>query len=150
MLEDRLSQDLKQALLSKDELRVATLRSLKNAVLYAKVAEGNRASGLPDTVVVSLLQKEAKKRQESADLFSRGGSAEKAERELAEKAIIETYLPRQLNDGEIAHMADDAISALGGSGKANLGEVIRWVKERSAGAADGAAIARISKERLGS
>src|SRR6185437_243568 len=100
MVEDTLNQDLKQALLAKDELRITTLRSIKNALLYARVAQGSREIGLPDAAITGILQKEAKKRAESDELFARGGRPEKAERELAEKAVIEEYLPRQLNEHE--------------------------------------------------
>lgn len=147
MVEDKLNQDLKQALLSKDELRVSTLRSIKNALLYAKVAQGSRDATMSDAMVTGILQKEAKKRQESAELFASGGATAKAQRELAEKAIIEEYLPKQLTGEEIARIVDEVI-VTHGSTNVNLGELIRGVKERTAGAADGAAIARIAKERL--
>jgi len=147
MVEDTLNQDLKQALLAKDELRITTLRSIKNALLYARVAQGSREIGLPDAAITGILQKEAKKRAESDELFARGGRPEKAERELAEKAVIEEYLPRQLNEHEIAQVIDQIISASGAAIK--LGDVIREAKERTAGTADGAVIARVAKERLG-
>src|SRR6266446_5641441 len=102
MLEDKLNQDLKQAMLARDSFVTNSLRTLKSAILYSKVAQGTRDQAMADSEVVGILQKEAKKRQESADLYRKGGSDERAEQELAEKALIERYLPAQLTDAQIA------------------------------------------------
>src|ERR1700738_2854055 len=91
-LEQRIEQDLKTALLGGDSLRVSTLRILKGVLLNVKVATGKRQSGLSDAEVIPLLAKEAKKRQESADLYLQGHDQDRADTELAEKAIIEAYL----------------------------------------------------------
>src|ERR1700752_3547961 len=101
MLEQRLEQDIKTALLAGDKSRALTLRGLKAALLNVKVATGKRESGLTDAEVLPILSKEAKKRQESADLYQQGGNQEKAEAELTEKAIIEEYLPAQLSEAEL-------------------------------------------------
>src|SRR5580658_6667691 len=97
-IEERIEKDLKTALLSGDELRVTTLRGLKSTLLNAKVATGKRSTGLSDDEVTSLLVKEAKKCRESANLYRQGGDNNRAERELAEKNVIETYLPAQLSE----------------------------------------------------
>lgn len=148
MLEDRLNQDLKQALLSGDKTLATTLRGLKSALLYAKIAAGARDSGLTDEASITVLQKEAKKRQESADLYLQGGDKSRAEAELTEKAVIERYLPAQLSEVEIAGKVDEAIAALGGKGQAQMGPVIAQVKQVTGGAADGSLIARLTRERL--
>ncbi|MEK7153788.1 MAG: GatB/YqeY domain-containing protein [Patescibacteria group bacterium] len=148
MLKQRIEQDLKKALLAGDKERVMTLRSLKSVVLYAEVAEGVRDTGLGDEAMVALFSKEAKKRQESADLYVRGGSGDRAAAELAEKAIIEEYLPKQLSDEELGQLIDTAITELGVSGSQAIGQVIGLVKQKTAGQADGGRIARIVKERL--
>lgn len=148
MLEDKLGQDLKTALLAGDTHTVATLRGLKNAILYAKVADGGRNAQLSDEVIQGILQKEAKKRQESIDLYRQGGREEKAAAEAAEKAIIERYLPAQLSEAAVAQLVDDVIQAQSDAGNTTMGAVITAVKQRAAGTADGALIARIVKERL--
>lgn len=148
MVADRISQDLKQALLSKDTQRVTVLRGLKSAILYAEVAAGKREEGLDDATIIALLQKEAKKRQESADLYQQGGDAARAEAELEEKKIIEVYLPAALSDEEISGYVDEAIREVGASDIKSLGQVISRAKELAGGAADGAVIARIAKEKL--
>ena len=148
MLEDKINQDLKAALLGGDKVLATTLRGLKSSLLYAKIAGNSRDQQMPDEAIIAVLQKEAKKRQESADLYRQGGNSERAEAELQEKTVIERYLPTQLSDEAIEKLVDEAITAAGGSERAAMGAVIGQVKQRSAGAADGSVIARIVRERL--
>lgn len=148
MLEDKINQDLKAALLGGDKVLATTLRGLKSSLLYAKIANNSRDQQMSDEAIIAVLQKEAKKRQESADLYRRGGNNERADAELHEKTVIEHYLPAQLSDEEIGALVDEAIAAVGGPEKAAMGTIIGQVKQRSAGAADGGVIARIVRERL--
>jgi uncharacterized protein YqeY len=149
MLEQRIEQDLKTALLGGDALRVSTLRLVKNTLLNAKVDQGKRESGLTDDEVQALLAKEAKKRQESADLYVQAGDQVRADAELAEKAIIEAYLPAQLSEAELVALIDEAIAATGASGPQGMGQVIGAVKAKAGASADGALVARLVKEKLG-
>lgn len=149
-IKQQIDQDLKAAMLSGDKTLVTTLRGLKSAMLYVEVAAGKRDEGLDDATVIDLLSKEAKKRQESADLYQKGGNAEKAEAELVEKQVIERYLPAQLSDEELGKLVDDAIAEVGAAGPQAMGQVIGKVKQASKGQADGARIASLVKERLGS
>ncbi len=103
---------------------------------------------MSDEEIVALLTKEAKKRQESADLYKQGGNDEKAEAELAEKRIIEGYLPKQLTDDELIDLIDIVIKELGASGTTAMGQVIGVVKQRAVGQADGARIAQLVKQQL--
>src|ERR1700742_4428653 len=101
-IRQQLEDDVKVALLSGDALRTETLRGLKSVILYADVAAKKRDTvGVGDDEILALFAKEAKKRQESADLYVQGGSQERADKELAEKAIIEAYLPEQMSDDEL-------------------------------------------------
>ncbi|HXR49673.1 MAG TPA: GatB/YqeY domain-containing protein [Verrucomicrobiae bacterium] len=148
MLEQKLEQDLKTALLAGDAQRVSTLRGLKSVLLNEKVAKGKRESGLTDEEVLPLLSKQAKQRQESADLYVQGGDQVRADKELSEKAIIEEYLPAQLSEAEIAKVVDEVIAETGAQGPAGMGQVIGQVKQRLGASADGAVIAKIAKEKL--
>lgn len=148
MLEQRIQDDLKAAMLRGDKVGTETLRGLKAALLSTKIEKGKRDSGLSDDEIIAVLSKEAKKRQESADLFRQGGNEEKASAELAEKALIEKYLPAQLSEAEIAKLVDEAITASSASGPQAMGQVIGAVKQKAGASADGAVIARIAKERL--
>ncbi|HEX9153236.1 MAG TPA: GatB/YqeY domain-containing protein [Candidatus Saccharimonadales bacterium] len=148
MLKQRIEQDLKKALLAGDKGRAMTLRSLKSVILYAEVAQGIREEGLDDDAIVILLSKEAKKRQESADFFVKGGSEDRAATELAEKKTIEEYLPKQLSDVELISIVDTVIAELGVSGPQSMGQVIGQVKQKTGGQADGSRIAQTVKQRL--
>lgn len=148
MLEQQLEQDIKTALLAGDSVKATTLRGLKATLLNVKVAEGKRDSGLTDEEVFKVFAKQAKQRQESADMYKQGGNQEKADAELTEKAIIEAYLPTQLSEDEIAKLIDEAIAATGASGPQGMGQVIGQVKAKAGSAADGSIIARLAKEKL--
>ena len=145
---EAIEKDLKQAMLAGEKELVTTLRGLKSVILYAEVEGGSRDQGLDEDKVSSLLQKEAKKRQESADLYKQGGDSEKEQAELAEKAIIEKYLPEQMSEEELADLVEEAVKATGAEGPKDMGKVIGMVKSRAGASADGSVIARIAKEKL--
>ena len=148
MLKTRIDQDLKTALLAGDKVLATTLRGLKSAVLYEEVAKGVRDAGLPDDEIITLFAKEAKKRQESADLFTQGGNTERAAAELVEKKVIEGYLPQQLSDDELVLIVDEAVEQLTATGPQAMGQVIGAVKQKVGASADGGRIAKFVRERL--
>lgn len=147
-VKQQIDADLKTAMLAGDKTLVTTLRGLKAAILNAEVAEGVRDAGLADDKIITLLQKEAKKRQESADLYIQGDREESARAELTEKTVIEKYLPAQLSEEEITALVDEAVAASDAQGMQAMGQVIGAVKAKAGASADGAAIARIVKEKL--
>ena len=146
-LKQQIDDDIKTAMLAGDKTLVTTLRGLKAAILNVEVAKGVRDAGLPDNEVIDLLSKEAKKRQESADMYTTGAAPDKAAAELAEKVVIEKYLPAQLSEDELLVVIDSVIAEIGG-GLAQMGQIIGSVKQKTAGTADGAMIAKLVKERL--
>lgn len=148
MLKERIQKDLKAALLSGDKLRAITLRGLQSAILYEEVARNSREQGLDDKAIETLIAKEAKKRQESADLYEKGGDKDRAKAELDEKATIESYLPEQLTDEELGKLVDDVVTSLGAIDQKAMGRVIGEVKHKASGRSDGARIAQKVKERL--
>jgi uncharacterized protein YqeY len=148
MLEQRIEQDIKAAQLAGEALRLETLRGVKAVLLNVKVATGKRETGLTDEEVLPLLSKQSKQRQESADMYLQGGDQARADKELAEKAIIDAYLPAQLSEADIATMIGSVIAETGASGPQALGQVISQVKRQAGAAADGAIIARLVKEKL--
>jgi hypothetical protein len=148
MIKQQIDQDLKAALLGGDKARAMTLRGLKSAILYVEIAEGKREQGLEDDAIIALFAKEAKKRQESADLYTQGGNAERAAAERAEKKIIEGYLPPQLSDDELKEVIEKAIATTGASSLQQMGQVIAAVKKEAGATADGGRVAQLVKERL--
>ena len=147
-IKDQIEADIKQAMLAGDKPKVTTLRGLKSAILYVEVAKGARQQGLTDAEIIDVLSKESKKRQESADMYTQGGSPDRALAEIAEKSVIETYLPKQLSNAELEELIVTVIDELGSSKQNAMGQVITEVKKRSSGQADGSRIAKIVKEKL--
>ncbi len=147
-LKEQIDQDIKQAMLGGDKVLTTTLRGLKSAILYVEVAKNKRDEGLGDDEIIEVLSKEAKKRQESADLYVQGGNQEKAELELTEKTVIEKYLPAQLSEEDIQTVVDKVITETGAAGMQAMGQVIGAVKGQLGASADGSVIARLVKERL--
>ena len=149
MIKQSIDQDLKSAMLSGDKPMASALRNLKSAILNAEIAANKRDEGIPENEVVSLLQKEMKKRNEAAQLYEQGGNAQSAADERYEAEVIQKYLPAQLSEEDIKVLIEQAVGEL--DGEANMqamGKVIGAVKAKSGGAADGALIAQLVKARL--
>jgi uncharacterized protein YqeY len=144
-IKEQLDQDLKKAMLSGDKTTATTIRGLKSAVLYGEVAAGSRETGLSDEEVIQLFSKEAKKRQESADMYIKGGSQEKADAELVEKRIIEGYLPQQISDDELKAVVDQVAQEMGGISQPQMGQAIGKVRAMVGAGADGSRIAAAVK-----
>jgi uncharacterized protein YqeY len=134
----------------RDEQRLNVLRSLKSVLTYASVDDKAKGGSgqLTDEQVQAVLAREAKKRQESADVYQANGSAERAEVELQEKQIIESYLPKPLSEDELKQLVDTKIGELEASDKSAMGKVIASVKQAAGPSTDGAQIAELVKERL--
>lgn len=146
-LADRLKTDLTAAMKARDSLRRDTLRMAIAAVMTAGVA-GRQAHELSDEEVVAVLVKESRKRQEAADAFRAAGRDAQADAELAEQAVLAEYLPAPLTDEQIAELVEAAVAETGASGAGQLGQVMGWLRPRTAGRADGAALAARVRERL--
>lgn len=149
-IKERLQADLTAAMKARDEVAMATIRSLRAAITTAEVA-GDAAVQLSDDQVIAVLQSEAKKRVESAEIYAQNGRAESAAAERAELAVIERYLPAAMSDEELAAIVDAEIAAAAGSGLEGgraMGMVIKAVRERAGAAADGGRVAALVKSKL--
>lgn len=148
MLEQQIEQDLKAALLGGDQLKTSTLRGVKSALLNEKIASGQKEAGLSDDQIISILKKQSKQRQESADLFKQGGNQAKADAEIAEKSIIDAYLPAPLSDQELSSVIDEVIAASPDKSPSAMGQIIGQVRSRVGAQAEGGQIAKLVKEKL--
>ena len=142
-----ITDEMKAALLGRHRFRGDVLRNLKAAILNEEVALGKRDEGLSDTEVEKVIAREVKKRKESAELYRANGRAELAEPEEKEAAILQEFLPKQLSEDEIRAMVEAAVADLGATMQ-QMGQVIGAVKAKAGNAADGALIAKITKETL--
>ncbi len=147
-LKEQLHIDLTGALKARDELRTATLRMALTAVTTEEVA-GKAARTLSDDEVRAVLGREGKKRREAAAAFAAGNRPELADRERAEGAVLEQYLPAQLSDEELSALVRDAVQAAGASGPRALGAVMKAVQPRVAGRAEGGRVAAEVRRQLG-
>jgi uncharacterized protein YqeY len=147
-IEQQIEADLKQAMLSGDKDKAETLRGLKSAIHNAAIAANAQADGLSDEQIQKILASEAKKRTEAAELYQKAGETDRANKEQAEKDIIEAYLPAQLSDEELSNLVDKHIAVIKPTGLADMGKVIGAVKAEAGAAADGATVARLVKEKL--
>ncbi len=142
---DKLQQDLKDAQIARDETRVSTLRLLLSEVKNAEIAKG---TDLLDEDIVSLVQKEVKKRKEAAVGFRSGGREEQAQKEEAEAKILQAYLPAQLSNEELTKIIEESITEVGAKSIQDMGRVIGVVMGKVRGQAEGGMISALVKEKL--
>jgi uncharacterized protein YqeY len=147
-MQEQIERDLKAALLSRDRVKTETLKTLKSALLYEAVNKSLARDQMTDEQVQLVLSREAKKRQEAADMYAEAGESERAAKEQAEKTIIAAYLPEQMSEEQIVKLVEGQISATPGATMADMGKLIGAVKAKAGASADGAVIARIVKEKL--
>ena len=149
-LKDKIQADVKSAMIARDALTTDVLKGLKSAILYAEVATNKREEGLSDEEILGVMKKESKKRQESADMYNTGGRAELAEKELAEKKIIDAYLPVQLDEAAVNGLIDQALQDLGINevARQDMGKVIGAVKAKAGAEVDGGMLAKLVSKRI--
>lgn len=145
-LELKINNDIKNAMLAKDKLRLETLRSIKAGILLAKTAEN--ATEITEDFEIKMLQKMAKQRKESAAIYTQQNRSELAEKELAEAAIIEEYLPQQLSEEEITAVLKEIIASVGATSAKDMGKVMGAATKQLAGKADGRLISETVKKLL--
>jgi uncharacterized protein YqeY len=140
-LQERLSQEIKAAMLAKDADRLSALRMLKSAVGYAQIER--KTDNLPDADVMAIVQKEVKKRRDSVEQFEKGGRPELAAKEKLEITVLETFLPKPLSPEELEQLVRAVIQETGAASKKDMGPVIKGVQAKAAGRADGKTISAL-------
>jgi uncharacterized protein len=146
-LEEQLAADLKESMRSGDETRKLAIRSVKTAITEAKVS-GTEARVLTDQDVLAIIAKQIKQRRDSAAEFAKGGRLDLVAKEEAEIAVLQPYLPEQLDDEAIRQRAEAVISELGVTDLKGMGPVMKRLSAELRGRADGQAINRIVRELL--
>jgi uncharacterized protein YqeY len=149
-IKTRLQTDLTASMKARDELTTSTIRMLRAAITNAEVA-GAQAIELTDDQVIAVLQSEAKKRSEAAEIYAQAGREDSAAKERAELAVIERYLPAAMPDEELQAIVTEevaAAAATGADGQRAMGQVIKAVRKRVGPAADGSRIAAMVKSSL--
>jgi uncharacterized protein len=137
VLRNGINTDLKEAMKAHDARRVSTLRLVNSALKNADIeARGQGRGPLSDDELRSLLQKMIKQRQESVELYEKGGRPELAQNERAEIAIISAYLPKQMSDAEAQAAITAVIKDVGAASMKDMGKVMAALKQRHAGELD--------------
>lgn len=148
MLFDQISQDIVAAMKSKDKLRLLALRTVKKYFLEAKTAPGANDE-LSDEAALKIIAKLAKQSRESAAIFTEQKRPELAEEELAQAAVMEEYLPKQLTADELKAALQSIIAEVGATGPKDMGKVMGTATKQLAGKAEGRAMSAMVKELLG-
>ena len=144
---DRISNDIKDAMKAKDKVRLETLRNIKKVFLEAKTAPGANDT-LTDDAAMKIMQKLVKQGKDSATLYNEQGRADLAEAELAQVAVIEAYLPKQMSAEELEVALKAIIAELGAEGPKDMGKVMGTATKKLAGLAEGRAISAMVKQLL--
>jgi uncharacterized protein len=143
-LEDKINADIKTAMLAKDQARLEPLRAAKSVILLLKTSP----EGLTEESVVKSLQKEVKKRRETAEIYTQQHRPELAEVEIYQANVLEEYLPKQMSEVDLRAALQQLISELGASSPADMGKVMGAATKKMAGQADGKMVSTIVKELL--
>ena len=144
---DQIRNEIKTAMLARDKQRLEALRGIKKEFIEAKTAKG--ADGeLHDDVALKILAKMAKQRRESAQIYAEQNRPDLAEPELAEAAVIESYLPQPMTDAELEAALKEIIAEVGATSAKEMGKVMGVASKKLAGKADGKAISEKVKALL--
>jgi len=145
-IEERINGDIKTAMLAKDAKKLEALRAIKSVILLLKTSP----EGLTEESVNKALQKEVKKRKESAEIYKTQNRSDLEETELSQAKVMEEYLPKQMGEAEIKTELEKIISAVGAKGPGDTGRVMGAASKALAGKADNKMISVIVKQLLGS
>ena len=148
-LKERIGEDIKSAMKAKDKIRLETVRGIKKAILEKEVALRPKGQdSLTEEHEIELLAQLAKQRRDSIEQYSNAGRDDLADKERQELAILETYLPEQINDSELESIVDEIIASVGATSPKDLGKVMGVAMKQLKGKADGKKIQALVKSKL--
>ena len=150
-MEERIQKDIMSAMKEKDEVRLTALRAVKTAIMQTKTSpnfKGDRDANLPDADVLKIMQKLAKEREESFNIYVTAGRNDLADKEHKEMLIIKEYLPKPLTEEELNTVVKETIEEVGASTMKDMGKVMGMVSQKTNGRADGKVVSMIVKKLL--
>ena len=148
MLKDKIQEDMKAAMIAKDEEKLSTIRMLKSALQYYEINKGGADYSATDEDVLDVVGKEIKKRRESIDLYEKGGRPELAEKEKRELEVLQGYLPEQMSEEEVSKLVDEAVASTGASNMQDMGKVMGVLIPKVKGKADAGLVSNLVKAKL--
>ena len=146
MLEDQITNDYKQAMRSKDAIKVSTLSFLRSHLKYAMIDK--KLDKLPDADVITVIKKQVKQRRDSIEQYEKGKRQDLADKEKAELAILKSYLPQEMTPEDIKKIIDVCIKETQSAGPKDMGKVMQLVMPKVAGQADNKLVSSLVKEKL--
>jgi len=147
-IKERIQQDMKAALRVGDKERLSALRMVMAAIKNKEIELKKADPGLTDEEVWGVLLSEIKKRRDAAEQYARGGRDDLARKEEEEIAVLQQYLPEQMDEGELRALAREVITAVGAGGVKDMGKVMKELMPKVAGRAEGKVVSRVVKEEL--
>lgn len=149
MLKERLQADLKEAMKARDEVRLRTVRSLRAAVMAREIELRTGGTGdIPESEALAVVQKQAKQRRDSIEQFEAAGREDLKAVEVAELAVIETYLPEQLSEEEVRKVVEEIVGESGAASMKDMGKVMGPSMAKLKGLADGKLVQEVVKKVL--
>lgn len=148
MTKQYLQEELKQSVLSKNELKTSVLRMLLSAINYYEIAKGGAGYQASEEDVLTVIGNQAKQRKDSIDLFKIAKRQELIDKETTELEILQGYLPQQLSEEKIAKLVKEAVSQTGAQTMADIGKVMGVLIPQVKGKADGNLVSSIVKQQL--
>lgn len=144
----QLTEDIKTAMKARDSITLETVRALKSALKYAAIEKLGAEGELQDADALNVVRKEIKKRQDSVASYEQAKRQDLADKEKAEIAVLEKYLPVAMSAEEVAKLVEVVIAELGATSKKEMGAVMKVLQERSGGRADGRTLSAEVSKRL--
>ena len=144
-LKEQLDADLKASMIAKDTVKLSVVRMLKSAVKYREI---ELMKPLDDTGVLQVIASEIKRHKDSVEQYRAGNRQDLVDKEEAEIAILQTWLPAQLSEAELTALVDAAVKATGAAGPRDMGKVMKALQPDVTGKADGKLVSELVKARL--
>jgi uncharacterized protein len=149
-LQKRIDEDLIAAMRAKDSARLGVLRMLKAALKNAAIDKAGAEGELEDSEAMAVVRKQVKQRQDSIESFEKGGRSELAEKERAEIAVLNSYLPQAMSAEELKRVVAETIAETGATSRAEMGAVMKALQQKVAGRADGKTLSMEVQRQLAS
>lgn len=147
-IHESVTAGMKKAMLAKDMVALGALRGLKAAMQNAQVARGNVHELLPEAEAMQVVRKQIKQREDAIAMYAKAGREELAEKEKAEIAVLEAFLPREMTEEELRPIVEAVVAELGATSKKDMGRVMKEMQQRTEGRAPGKLLSSLVSARL--
>lgn len=148
MTKQKLQEELKQSMLSRDELRTSVLRLLLSAINYYEIQKGGAGYTASEEDVLAIVQKEAKQRRDSIAEFEKAGRQELVDKESAELNILQAFLPEQMGEDEVRNIVEQTITEVGATSMADMGKLMGALNSKLKGKADMSIVSNLVRSKL--